>query len=202
MDLSAIGRTEDSQLLAERTLVLTDERKLPQAPAFIACYGALYSAALAGQATQMSRWSTCSERFSGLNQAQQAGYRKFLLQAESLALRQQQRPQEAVARLREAVGSNPDGAYSSHAVQRLQANLAFAMLDAGQVPDAIELLTDVRASLIQRFGPEHISIKQIDGVLSELPPEVRSHFDGDTLASAARQFEARMGRPVDRLRLW
>lgn len=203
LDLSAIGRTADSQLLAERTLELTDRQALPQAPAFIACYGAMYGAVLARDHARMQHWFDClSSRYKALNQGQQAGYRRFLLQAESMVLRQQGRYAEAVQKLREAVANSQAASPASHALERLQANLGFALMDAGEFTEAVEILLAVRTGLIQRFGPEHLSITQIDAVLSQVPASERTALDSAALAAAARRFEARTGRPADRLRLW
>lgn len=203
LDMSAIGRTADSQLVAERTLALTDARELPQGPAFIACYGALYAAALDQNSKQMGQWLEClTTRYAQLNQAQQGAYRRFLLQAESLMLRQNGHFDLAISRLRESVASAAKSGQSSHALERLQANLAFALIDAKAYAEAVPLLTDVRAKLVARLGAAHPSIMQIDAVLLAVPEPDRPGLSSRELEAQATAFQRRYGRKPDRLRLW
>ncbi len=204
IDLAALGRVDDSQVLAERAVALTDARDLPAGPAFVACYGALYAAALAARGDRVETWWQClQQRFAALNQAQQAGYRKFLLQAESVRLRVLGRQSEAIARQREAIAaSQPANGDTSHALERLQAGLAFALIDAGQFEEAATLLTDARAKVSARMGPDHPSIAQMDAAIAALPTALRGGVDGAELAAASERFRARMGRAPDRWRLW
>ncbi|AVP96544.1 hypothetical protein C7S18_04720 [Ahniella affigens] len=203
LDLSAIGRTADSQRLAARTLTLTDERDLPQGPAFVACYGALYAAALEQSPAQREQWSECLQaRFAKLNQAQQAAYRRFLLQADAVSLRQQGQTDAAISRLREAVALAAASGNGGHALERLEANLGFALIDAKHYAEAVPLLSRVRGKLAERLGITHPSIMQIDAVLYSVPEVDRPGLSSRDLQAQATRFQQRYGRPADRLRLW
>ncbi|MCC6560010.1 MAG: serine/threonine protein kinase [Xanthomonadales bacterium] len=204
IDLAAIGRTDAAMAMATRTLEWTETRRLPPAPWFIASYGALYAALLAGDQTSAERWKTqLDTAFADLDQNLQGPYRKFLDQAHAaFALRTGDASAAEAAIERAIAVAQPAGAPSTHAVERIRAQRAFLLVDLGRWNEAAAELETVRAALVKRLGPDHPSLLQIDAARAALPEDLRGDLTPERIEVARAGFEAVYGRAPDRVRLW
>lgn len=204
IDLAAVGETDAAMALATRTLEWTEARRLPPAPRFIASYGALYAALLAGDPEAAVAWKgRLDKAFADLDQNLQGPHRKFLDQAHAaFALRTGDAATAEAAIDRAIAAAQPAGAKSTHAAERFRAQRAFLLVDLGRWPEAAAELDSVRAALLDRFGPDHPSLFQIDAARSALPADLRGDLSPERIDAARAGFEAVFGRVPDRIRLW